>query len=409
MNRKTLLILIVLFSSLTYGQESKKPYHFDGNISEEVLRNYLARSVTMTEVCVNSRFKIDGEDYTSKDNIRLIKNIDAKLIGRALFRWGGEQILNDPEFFSYAATVISEVHKFDPDVVFQAAVFEAVSVNVEKVGIPASAFEAYGLPVQQRNFSYDAMLFPSGKYKNHWGKGSSVPDVTQIETKLWLHFLATKYIDTGFEGIHWGQVALMGANDPELAHWFELLAMIRKYAKEHSRRHFVLNDAHAPAGGFIKDGELLFDFHSFPLRIKAKSDEPEEGMLEDGYYDAIYNKSFGGKSASGWSCENLPYIVEFDNFGISSDPGNPVRGAFIWGYDEISWFSLKSIDDQKAWLEYAYNWVQKTDPDGYLQMPVCRIVTNGIDKSHKYKANIKSADCPDGTGLETKIKELWSK
>ena len=80
-------------------------------------------------------------------------------------------------------------------------------------------------------------------------------------------------------------------------------------------------------------------------------------MLEDGYYDAIYNKSFGGKTASGWSCENLPYIVEFDNFGISSDPGNPVRGAFIWGYDEISWFSLKSIEDQKAWLEYAYYWV----------------------------------------------------
>ena len=137
---------LVLSSALTYGQESKKSYHFDGSISEEVLRNYLARSITMTEVCVDPRFKIDGEDLTSKDNIRLIKNIDAKLIGRALFRWGGEHILNDPEFFSYAEYVIGEVHKFDPDVIFQAAVFEAVSVNVEEVGIPASAFKAYGLP-----------------------------------------------------------------------------------------------------------------------------------------------------------------------------------------------------------------------------------------------------------------------
>ncbi len=29
----------------------------------------------------------------------------------------------------------------------------------------------------------------------------------------------------------------------------------------------------------------------------------------------------GGITASGWSCNQLPYLVEFDNFGISRNPG----------------------------------------------------------------------------------------
>lgn len=223
-----------------------------------------------------------------------------------------------------------------------------------------------------------------------------------------LVFFSDKIHRFWFRRFHWGQVDLMGNRDPNLKHWFQLIAMIRNFAKEYARRHFVLHDAHAPTGGFVRQGKLLFDFHSFPLRIKAKKDEPQEGIFEDGYYDAIYNKSLGGLTASGWSCKNLPYIVEFDNFGISTDPGNPVQGAFIWGYDEISWFSLKSEAEQKKWLRYAYNWIRETDPKGYLQMPVCRVLTNGIENGYKYKANIKSDACPKGTGLELEIKEIWN-
>jgi len=401
--------MIAFITSVSLGQERNKSYHFDGKISEEVLRNYLARSITMAEVCTSPDFKIDGKDDTNEDDIRLIKNIGAKFIGRTFFRWGNEQSLNDPEFWSFAKNVITRVHDFDNDIIFQSAIFEAITKKVNTIPISAHVFEAYDLPVENRNFNYEAMLYPSGLFHNHWGAGSSVPDITQQETKLWFYYLATSYIDIGIEAIHWGQVALMGANDPNLTHWFQMLAMIRKYAQNNSRRHFILNDAHTPNGGFLKDGVHLMDFNSFPLRIVEKKGEPMEGVLpKKRHQNSIYNRSRGGMTASGWKCKSLSYIVEFDNFGISSDPGNPVKGAFIWGYDEITWFSLKSIEDQKEWLEYAYNWIQQKDPNAYLQMPVCRVVVDGINPVHKYKANIKSEACPEGTGLEVKIKEIWT-
>lgn len=407
------IITIMLLLLATVGcsdQTSKKNYRFNRNISEEVLRNYLNRSITMAEICTSPKFKGDGKDSTLADDIRLIKNTGAKFIGRAIFRWGSEQSLNDPDFLTFAKNVIKKVHAFDQDIIFQAAIFEAVSENVSKVAIPAQVFKAFGLPVEERNFDYEAMLYTNGLYKDQWGKGNSVPDVTQTETKLWLYYLATKYIDAGFEGLHWGQVALMNAKDEDLTHWFELLDKIRAFAKSHARRHFVLNDAHTPDGGFVRDGKLLMDFHSFPLRIKEDSIQEMKGILQEGFQDALYNKSKGGKTACGWSCKSLPYLVEFDNFGVSKHPGKGHSEApFVWGYDEITWFSMLSPESQKEWLEYAYKWVSTTDNNGYLQMPVCRMIVDGKNSVHKYKANIKSAACPNGTDLEYKIKEIWSK
>ncbi len=49
---------------------------------------------------------------------------------------------------------------------------------------------------------------------------------------------------------------------------------------------------------------------------------------------------------SGWKCDALPYLVEFDNFGISRKPGvADTASHFIWGYDEITWFYL--LPEQK--------------------------------------------------------------
>jgi hypothetical protein len=111
----------------------------------------------------------------------------------------------------------------------------------------------------------------------------------------------------------------------------------------------------------------------------------------------------------GWSCENLPYLVEFDNFGVSKKPGKvPSAKPFVWGYDEITWFSKLKPENQSQWLGYAYQWIRDTDRNGFLQMPFCRTVNDGINPSYKYKANLKSDDCPNGTGLELKIRELWS-
>jgi len=403
------LLLALLSSSACIRDNKDQPkYHFKGKITENVLRNYLARAITLADLCTPPTVPSNEHEQAQRDDLRLIQSIGAKFIGKSLSCCGVEDRLNDTEFLSFAEKTINEVHGFDRDIIFQAAILDAVSRKVERIQIPAKVFEAFGLPATDRSFNYQAMLFSSGLYKDWWYEDCSVPDITKMEVKLWLYFLATTYIDAGFEGIHWGQVELMAHDDPTLEHWSALLAMIRSYAGTNARRRFILNDALAPQGGFLNDGKHLFDFNSSPLRIKAQTMVPMGGGLEQGYLDAIYNRSQGGISPSGWSCKSLPYLVEFDDAWMDSDPVNRVNQCFIWGYNEISWFSLKNEEEQKIWLEYAFNWIKNTDPNGYLQMPVACIVTDAKYLRRWYKANNMSPACPNGSGLEIKIKELWN-
>ncbi|MEN8156465.1 MAG: hypothetical protein ABFS10_05915 [Bacteroidota bacterium] len=402
------LVFIALLSACVRPVQKEPSFEFQDGISEEVLRNYLSRAVTHAELCTPPEYLMDGANFCLEDDLRMLRETGAKLIGRAIFRWGDEAVLNNPEFLSYAEEVIDRVHASDPDVIVQAAIFEAVSTEVETIPVPGYVFSAFGQPVEERNYRYGEMINPKGKYVNLWGEGRSVPDLSRMESMMWIYYLATRYIDAGFEAIHWGQVALMAMNDPDLYHWHRLLEMTRDYARAHARRGYVLSDAHAPFGGFKHQDRLLFDFHSFPMRIKEDTSLNMKGILEIDHLDALYGKSWGGITPSGWECEHLPYLVEFDNFGINSEPGNPVATShFIWGYDEISWFSLMSSTEQASWLTYAYHWLSQTDPDGFLQMPTCRVVVDGVQDRYKYKANKNSEACPRGSGLERKIKMLW--
>ncbi len=393
----------------SYGINPSEPaYYMNSSISYTSLTSYLDRAVTFAELCTPPEYYIDGKGITLDDDLRMIQESGAKLIGRALFRWGGEDTLMNPDFFSYGTGVMERAWKFDSDIIFQAAIFEIVTSKVDEIPIPEHVFIAYDLEPEQRNFIYKDMLYSSGKFVNHWGDRASVPDITQQETQLWMYYLATEYISAGFEAIHWGQVDLMGKRDRKLYHWNNLLSRIRLYAKEHARRGYVLYDAHAPTGGFRFEDNLLMDFHSFPLRIVDVPSEPLGGELRVGYKDAIYTKSMGGITASGWSCEQLPYLVEFDNFGISTKPGKPnPRDIFIWGYDEITWFSKLPPVEQSAWLRYASHWIQENDSNGFLQMPMARVVTPEIGGRYKYKANNPTESYPKGSGLELTIQELW--
>jgi hypothetical protein len=277
-------------------------YHFEGTISREVLESYLDRSVTMAYFLVTGKPEGNREYLYRDDDVRLIRNIGAKFIGRAIYRWNGEGRLNDPNFWTDAKALIDKVHAFDPDVIFQGCLFETISREVNRVKIPSWVFADFDLPVEDRTFSYEAMLNKDGKLVNHWGR-SSVPDVTTRETQLWFYYLAGSYIDLGCEALHLGQVGLIGMADPDLKEWSRLVARIRAYAKTHARRKMVLLDAHVPTGGMIVDGVSLLDFNSFPMRIKAIPEKPYEAELQVNHLDAIYRRSKGCVSPSGWSCK----------------------------------------------------------------------------------------------------------
>jgi hypothetical protein len=385
------------------GAEERQ-YTFDVSMPRPVLESYLSRAITMMDL-LNGRGDVD-------DNVRMLTECGVKFAGRTLYMWGGEQHL--PVKLHRASVIAPKLHAADPEMVLQAGIFEIVTTQVGEIAVPEWVFEEFDLTPEQRSFDYEAMLFQTGKFKDHWNTGASVPDMTQLETRMWFYFLAKQYIDAGCEAIHFGQVALIGATDEGHKHWWDMLSRVRRYAKEHARRHFILCDAHTPHGGPRYDGDkLLFDFHSFPLRIKDIPDKPQEGVLEMGYLDTLFGRSNGGITPSGWTCDHLPYLVEFDNWGSSGKGGQGGLKYWTWGYDEICWFARQPEDYRNTWLRYAWDWVREHDPNGFLQMPGSRCLADPVVKDDGeqlwwYYANRPSAAVPDGYGQEDAIKAIWA-
>jgi hypothetical protein len=375
------------------------PYAFDRTISRPVLENYLARSITM-EGLLNGRGDLD-------DNIRMLRAAGAKFIGRSLCLWGGEgAVLRNLE---RARQQVPRVHAADANIVLQGCIFEIVTTQVDQVPVPDWAFAALGQPAEPRHFRYADMLYPDGRFKDHWRPGQSVPDVSRPETQLWFYFLGASFIDAGLEAIHLGQTELMNKNDPALDHYARVLRLLRAYAAQHARRHILLCDSHVPSGGLVRDGQLLMDFHSFPLRIMEVPDRPQEAILKVGFSDGLYGRSKGGRTPSGWSCEHLPYLVEIDNWGVSKTPGQPRAGSiWIWGYDEITWFAQQSEAYRNDWLRYAWDWVRKTDTNAWLQMPGSRTLAHPVGAKRWYYANRPGPATPDGFNQEDTLGAIWA-
>ncbi len=158
-----------------------------------------------------------------QDNIRMIKHIGAKFIGRALCLWNAENdFLNNVQ---RAKEIAPQVLAAVPDIILEACVFETVSPRVNEIAAPAWVFTAFGLPVEKRNFRYDDMIYPEGQ-RRPMGPNAQVPDESRLETQLWFYYQAVTYIDLGCEAIHFGQVEIMNKNDSDNTHWAHLLSMV---------------------------------------------------------------------------------------------------------------------------------------------------------------------------------------
>ena len=351
-----------------------RDYQFDGSISETVLSNYLSRTMVLSLSDSGSEYGIP-EEQLAGEAIRLITESGAKYIARAGCAWipSGREI---PRWEKMRA-LAEKLHAADPDLVLEACIFETAYRSFEDFAIPAHVFEAFGLPVEERHFRYEDMLFPDGRYVDHWEKGGSVPDMTRLETQLFFYFRGCLYIDMGFEALHCGQVLLMGETDENHACWTKVMNLLREYARTHARRHFVMLNAHTH-GMIGTGGKLLFGFHAYPVRPGAFAEDPPHVATEhnpqrcrliSGWGNSIYNRSMGGLTHSGWSCEHLPYFVEIDNYGCQPpELLNTQVDYYPWGYDEVSWFANQPKWYRKQWVSYAWQWLKDNDPDGYLEL-----------------------------------------
>ena len=403
------LFAICIISAACSRNQEVRDYSFNAVITDNVLRNYMERAVTMADFLSPEPYTADGPYPYREDDIRMIKNIAPKFIGRAIYRWGTESAFNDPDYLASAEKIIRELHDYDSDIIFQGCVFEYVSKEVETIRIPEWTFEALDMPVENRTFRYDDMSDPSNPYFGLWGTAGLVPDITKTETRLWFMFLIGSYINIGCEAIHLGQTNLTGVADADNSVWDSFLSCVRKYAFENARRKWILLDSHCGPDDMMVGEKSLLDSKSYPLRIKNLIGErPRTCVLEKGYLDAVYGRTRECRTPSGHYVKALPYLVEFDNYGISRHPGIAEEDYYVWGYDEISWLYLQGSPDAiNRWLWYADNWIKTNTTDIYLQLPVSRVlVTGDPHKPTRFRANTKSEACPAGMDVEDAVKYI---
>ena len=390
-------------------------YHFHGAISEQVLCNYLRRSITISCEPGHELHPVTAAHIKS-----FILNIGAKYICRACTHWRPGE--NNLAAYAGQRAFIEDVHATDPDVVFEACIFECVGPEVESLPVPAWVFEAFGLAPESRHFSIDAMRFRDDCYRDQWGVGTTVPDMTRLETQMFFYYRACEYINAGFEALHMGQIHLIGRVDEGWKCWTRVLKMIRAYAKAHARRAFVLINAHTP-GMLDADGKLMFDFHMYPARPVADGtqaphfpteDDPQRATLRADNRYGIYGRSLGGMTQSGWETDTLPYCVEIDNYGDRMDVLHiPDPDAMeCWGMDEINWFAHQPAWYRAEFLQYAYDWVRDEAPGKcFFAMPGQRCIRlrneQGDILCYLYGAYDKTTH-PDGFGDESAIKRIWA-
>jgi len=363
-------------------------FTINGKISEKAMNNYLARAITYTYA-----------DNNKADVTRAILNVGAKYICRALCDWF-PSTNHEAKFSEYKAWM-EEVHSYDPEIVFEACIFETCGPEMNSIKIPDWVFKAFGKKVEDRCFNYKKMEFPDGHGKAMWNATHSAPDITQLETQMFFYYRACIYIDIGIEALHLGQTGLMGKNDTNRASWTKVIHLIRDYAKKNARRNYVIIDCHYPGQNFVgTDGVMLADFNMWPLRLKPsrKAGDPAspQKCVLDTEADTPYKKAVSGKSPSGWTTKNYPFLLEFDNY-------NPVPGSAhdIYGYDEISWVVDQPDDYRRSFYTEVRKMVSNIDKSGHVALPGSR--TTASSKKYDWYLMNNGTYCKGGFSDEEAI------
>lgn len=391
-------------------------YTFKDTITLEVLNNYLGHTVNYSLGNVIDYFGGAFNVNTFNEGLGVALNVGAKYVQRS----GGEWNMTG-QFMSRWSDEIAErlafAHSIDPEMIFEASIFESVTNAVAQIAVPAWVHEKFGVElaegVESVNYSRSDVIFEESVYEENEnlenGSWQSTPDITKVEWQMLVYYRATQFIDLGYEAIHLGQTGLTGINDTDNAAWAKVIGFIREYAAENARRGYVIINSHDEFGGFTYDGKQLCDFIMTPTRPHAAETETEtklpseteaqECIVESGYWDdSPYGAGYTGVAPTGETYENYPYMVEFDNYGDSIPGGEENIGnpqSYVWGLDEYSWYCNQPEWYRAEFLEYLAGELATYNDNGFISMPLGRgnyyDVLNEVSRVHFTRGGAEEA------------------
>ena len=365
--------------------------YFDGSMPRHVLEYYLSHAASAQWI---------SQSDSLDDDIRVILKTGLKFLGRAAGIWKGDG--DEEGHFADAKRAADKIHAADPEIILQACLFEVVyREDVAPVPVPAWVFEAFGMPAEERNFNYEACLFPAGTCT--W---SDMPDLSRREAQMWFYYRGRRYIDCGYEAFHMGQIHLYTGRDRGYQGIGKVIEMLRDYGKLHARRHKVIFDAHSHS--LVVNGKSLLDYNAMPFTRFPVLDRPGEKLVL-----VREGKSGGGVSPEGVCEKALPFLYEYDNWGgrdlwaYEHQTYEERAWNQWWGGDQISWFAGQDEESRNRFLDYTLKWTAVNNPDGFFAFPLMRGLGAGGDgQDRTYHMNDRSEACPQGFSQEDAAAKL---
>ncbi len=360
-----LIIVVSTSQAVVFAKTSnQKNFTFSkGEMTKEVLGNYLSRAVSFQGLCVEAEKK----DPLFEEDLRMIQRIGAKFIGRtAFYSWSGNMDEGQIEnHFKIAEEQAQKLHKADEELLLQACIFEIIfKGTVESTTVPEWVLKEFDQTGNERKFDFEKMLPPSGSIYGvgYWSgkEDTAVPYIGNTETQMYFYYLITRYIDAGYEAVHLGQVELIMNREFNLVNaWDNVLTKARKYAKEKARRGVVLFDGHRELNskGLKVGDRMIMDFYScgavtHETELKNGAEHAKMLHYEENGVSWI-GRSPSGIHPLGFEMDKAFTLAEFDNYNGAGSSGQPhiatYNDVYCWGYDLITWYAI-----QPEWYRNQY-------------------------------------------------------
>ena len=114
------------------GGKIMKDYKFNGSISFEVLNNYLEKAVTYVGF-LNNRPNVFNGAFCD-EAVRFLTKVGAKYIQRAAGEWYPSYEFE--QYYAACKEKLAAAHKTDPDIIFEACIFEVSCIDMNNIPMP---------------------------------------------------------------------------------------------------------------------------------------------------------------------------------------------------------------------------------------------------------------------------------